>query len=191
MKWMAWAVGGLLGAVLLAMGVLFVLGRRADAGRIQTSVDVDRSPAEVWTWITEPEKEKAWVSWLVDVRREGQVQVGSRQTWVMEDRHNGNKRMEILAVSTAVEPGRLLSVQLSSPGVFTGDAVYTLTDLGNGRTRLSNDSRYRYAMAFARLLEPLITPSAKKKFAEDLARLKSLAEAAPPAGVASQAGGTR
>jgi uncharacterized protein YndB with AHSA1/START domain len=191
MKWLAWAVGGLLGVVLLAVGVLFVLGRRADAGRIQTSVDVNRSPAEVWAWITEPEKEKAWVSWLVDVRREGPLQVGSRQTWVMEDRHNGSERMEIVAVSTAVEPGRRLSVQLLAPGVFTGDAVYTLADLGNGRTRLSNDSRYRYDMAFARLMEPLITPSAKKKFAEDLARLKTLAEAAPAAGVASQASGTR
>jgi uncharacterized protein YndB with AHSA1/START domain len=190
MKWLAWGVGGLLGVVFLACAVLWVLGRRDDAGRVLVSIDVARPPADVWAWVTEPEKEKAWVSWLVDVRRPGPLRVGSTETWVMEDRHNGNKPMEIRSVTTAIEPGHVLAVQLSSPGVFTGNAVYTLTDLGNGRTRLSCDSRYRYELAFARLLEPLITPSATKKFAEDFARLKTLAESAP-AGVASQASGIR
>lgn len=191
MKWLAWGVAGLLGLVLVMVGVLWVLGRRGDAGRVQASVDVDRPPAEVWAWITEPEKEKAWVSWLVEVKADGPARVGSHQVWVMEDRNNGNARVQIGSVATAVEPGRRLEVRLSAPGMFTGDAVYALEDLGNGQTRLAVDSRYRYDMAFARLMEPLITPSAKKKFLEDLSRLKTLAESAPPEGAAAQASGTR
>jgi uncharacterized protein YndB with AHSA1/START domain len=191
MKWLAWGVAGVVGLVVVMACVLWVLGRRADAGRVQASIDVDRPPAEVWAWITDPKKEKAWVSWLVEVREDGPAKVGSRQVWVMEDRNNGNERVEIASVATSVEPGRRLGVRLSAPGMFTGDAVYTLSDLGNGRTRLATDSRYRYDMAFARLMEPLITPSAKKKFVEDLARLKTLAEAAPPEGAAAQASGTR
>jgi hypothetical protein len=80
------------------------------------------------------------------------------------------------------------------PAVFTRyvhrGRVYTLTDLGNGRTRFSTDARYRNDMALARLMEPLITPSARKKFTGDLARLKTLAEAAPPESATSQATGT-
>ena len=191
MKWLAWGVAGLLGLVLVMVGVLWVLGRRGEAGRVQASIDVDRPPAEVWEWITEPKKEKAWVSWLVEVKADGPVQVGSHQVWVMEDRNNSNERVEIGSVATAVEPGHRLDVRLSAPGMFTGDAVYTLRDLGHGRTGLAVDSRYRYDMAFARLMEPLITPSAKKKFVEDLARLKTLAESAPPEGAAAQANETR
>jgi uncharacterized protein YndB with AHSA1/START domain len=191
MKWLGWGVAGLLGLVLVMACVLWVLGRRDEAGRIQASIDIGRSPAEVWAWITEPKKEKAWVSWLVEVKGDGQTKAGSRQVWVMEDRNNNNQRMEIESVATAVEPGHRLDVRLSAPGMFSGDAVYTLTDLGNGRTRLSTDSRYRYDMAFARLMEPLITPSARKKFVEDLARLRTLAETSAPQGTSAQAGGTR
>jgi hypothetical protein len=36
--------------------------------------------------------------------------------------------------------------------------------------------RYRYAVWLARLMEPVITPSARKKMVTDVAKLKSLIE---------------
>jgi hypothetical protein len=55
----------------------------------------------------------------------------------------------------------------------------------------TKQGRGNFEGAFARLMEPLITPSAKKEFAEDRARLKALAEVAPPEDIATKGTGTR
>jgi len=120
--------------------------------------------------LTEPEKLKAWVGWLVEVRREG-----DREIWVVEDRNNGNARMEIVAYDMREEPGRLFA-KLKVDGSFHGWNEYRLTDLG-GRTRLEMSGEYEYEHWFAKLLEPIITREATKKQDEDLARLKGLVEA--------------
>ncbi len=183
MKWIAVAVLGLVGLFVVAAVVLLALGRRADAGRLVTSIEVNRPPAEVWLWITEPDKLKGWVTWLVEVRQltDGPVRPGSRVEWVMQDANNGNRPMVITSETLAFEVGRRLELKLSAPGAFSGVATYALVDLGGGRTRLATDAHYRYDSAFARLMEPLITPAAAKKFDGDMARLKALAEAAPRA----------
>jgi hypothetical protein len=62
------------------------------------------------------------------------------------------------------------------PGIFTGSQTYQLTDLGGARTRVEIASRIRYTSWFARLLEPVLTPSATCKLAQDLATLKTEVE---------------
>jgi hypothetical protein len=65
------------------------------------------------------------------------------------------------------------------PGSFSGDVLYTLTDLGNGRTRVEQDGRYTYDSRLVSLMEPLLTPDAMRKMFDDMKRLKQKVEAVP------------
>jgi uncharacterized protein YndB with AHSA1/START domain len=183
MKWVVIILGGLVGLLLVAALVLWSLGFRDGAGRIAGSIEIDRPPAEVWPWIVEGEKVKQWVSWLTEVHDltpdlEG---VGSRVRWIMIDPNMNNQRVQIDAEYTAYQPATLSSVSLDSPGMFTGTGQYALTDLGAGRTRVDYLSEYRMSSWVWRLREPVVTPSARRKAEEDLARLKTVVEADPQA----------
>jgi hypothetical protein len=59
--------------------------------------------------------------------------------------------------------------------LFSEDISYELSDL-NGKTRLVLTGVANYKTWFAKLLEPVITPAAQKKLAEDTARLKALVQ---------------
>jgi hypothetical protein len=91
----------------------------------------------------------------------------------MEDRNNGNARMEITGTVEAVEPNRRMAIRLSAPEGFHGSSVYTLTPLPDGSTRLDSDSRYVFDNAFARFMTPLIYWQAKKKMLGDLEQLRA------------------
>ena len=65
------------------------------------------------------------------------------------------------------------------PGSFNGDVLYTLTDLGNGRTRVEQDGRFTYDSKLVSLMEPLLTPDAMRKMFDDMKRLKEKVEALP------------
>lgn len=85
--------------------------------------------------------------------------------------------MEIVTKNREYAPPSHLVLEISSPkGEFTGESVYQLVDLGNGRTRLDMDSRFHFQNWFANLMEPVITPAARKKMRGDSARLKSILE---------------
>jgi uncharacterized protein YndB with AHSA1/START domain len=180
MKWLLYVAGTLAGLALVAAAVLFALGRRADAGRLAAAVEIARPPAEVYAWLTEPDRLTKWVGWLVEVRPVGSGPrgVGSREVWVMDD-PNMKQRLEVQGVLTALDPGRRVSARIELPRGFEGEYTYTLAEAGAGRTRVEHVGTYRYHHWFARLLEPVVTRQAQKKLVEDLARLKSLAEAAP------------
>jgi hypothetical protein len=97
----------------------------------------------------------------------------------MKDANSGDMPMTIDSVCTRNEAPIYKEVALSTPGAFDGRQSYRLTDLGNNRTRLEIDGRFHYSMWFAQLMEPLITPEARKKMDGDLAHLKSLVESTP------------
>lgn len=176
MKWLLWSSGGLVGLVVLAVLVLFLVGRRPHAGDTLSVIEIARPPEVVWTWITEPERVKQWVSWLAEVRQDtpGVDGVGARETWFMDD-PNMKKRLEIPAVVTAYDPPRSVSIHIDAPKLFQGDATYTLTPTPTG-TRLEQKGSWRYADAFSRLMEPLVTPQANAKGDKDFAKLKALIE---------------
>ncbi len=173
MKWVIRIVGGLVGVLLLGVVVLFAMGHRANAGRMNNSVEVNAPAERVWPWITEPEKLEQWVSWLVEVRGERHNCV-----WVMRDENNGGQLMEIHSTVIEDVPPRLFHAKLSAPMGFDGEATYEITDVGGGRVRLDVKSAYTFSHWFAKLMEPLIMPSAEKKMLGDLATLKSKVEGA-------------
>ncbi len=178
MKWLLWILGTVVGIVVVAIVVLFAMGMRSDAGKINTAIEINRPPAEVWPWITDAAHQKRWVGWLVDIKPLNDKKgVGERSVWIMEDKYNNNQRMEIVGEVTEVSEGKSVAVKMMAPGMFSGLASYTLTDLGNGCTRMESRGQYHYDSTFARFMEPLITPQAAKKMNTDLAALKNLIEA--------------
>uniref|UniRef100_Q01XD7 Polyketide cyclase/dehydrase n=1 Tax=Solibacter usitatus (strain Ellin6076) TaxID=234267 RepID=Q01XD7_SOLUE len=178
MKWVK--IAGAVLAVLIVVPVLAVAiaGAGADSNRLTASIVIHQKPEAVWPWLYKPEKVKQWVTWLVEIRErgDGEPAVGQSSVWVMEDRNNGNARMEITGTVEAVEPNRRIAVKLSATEGFMGNTVYTLTPLPDGSTRLDSDSRYRFDNGFARFMTPVICWQAKKKMLSDLEQLRARVE---------------
>ena len=179
MKWVFRIGGGLVALLAAATLVLLALGQRKGAGDVHVSADINASPEQIWPWLDEGDRAKQWVSWLVEVRSDPaakQSPVGAKEVWVMRDENDAGQLVEITGTCTEYTPYSRLSVHLATPGAFDGDQTYQLTDLGGGRTRLDINGHFHYAIWLARLMEPLITPSARKKLSEDIARLKVVIE---------------
>jgi uncharacterized protein YndB with AHSA1/START domain len=179
MKWVIRILAGLVGLLLVGAMILLALGQRHDAGVVRGSVEIARSPEAVWPWLTDPAKLRTWVGWVVEIRNVST----NDEIWVMEDRNNGNARMEIHASTMALDPPRRIVEHLSVPQSFQGNQEYRLTNLGGGRTRLEVEGHWHYDQWLFSLMEPLVTPEARKKLVEDLERLKSLIESSKGAGL--------
>ena len=179
MKWLLYVMAGLVGIVVLAVVVLLALGGGRGEGTHETSVEIARPASVVFAWITEPDRVKSWVGWLIDINSltPGKAGVGAREIWVMEDRNNNNQRMDIEAEVTRLETDRLLETRLNAPGGFTGTVTYELLPLDANRTRLVYRGTFKYEHWLAKLLEPVISRSAQHKLEEDLERLRQKAEA--------------
>jgi uncharacterized protein YndB with AHSA1/START domain len=182
MRWLRNGALALAGLIVLAVSVLLGLGMRKDAGTIAGSIEIARPPKDIWPWLTEPERMKTWIGWLVEVRELTPPPhgVGSMAVWVMEDRHNNNEKMEISDEVVEYEPPRRIRVRFSSARMFDGEGAFTLTELGNGRTRVDQVGEYRFHHWLSRLFLPLIVHSAGAKALEDMERLKSKVEESRP-----------
>lgn len=181
MKWLMRIGGALVGLIVLAGIVLTVLGRKEGATQVKLSVEIDRPPAMVFRWLTEPDRLKQWISWLVEVKviTETPNIVGSKEVMVMND-PNMSEPVQMEVVTTAYEQDRHVAVAISMPMGFSGTVDYRLTPRGEGKTLLEYDSRYDFQHWFARLMAPVVMPSARAKLDADFATLKRLAEAEPP-----------
>ena len=180
MKWLLYLGRGLVGLVVLAVVILLALGGGRGTSRLGASVDVDRPPEVVFAWITEPDRLREWVGWLVEIRplTAPPLQSGAREIWVMEDRNNNNQRMEIETEIVEYRPNEAVTARLTAAEGFTGRVAYGLIPLGPDGTRLTYAADYDFHHWLAKLLNPVITRSAQQKLEEDLARLKQQAEAA-------------
>lgn len=179
MKWVKISIGSMVGLILLATAAVAIAGLRSDANRLYCSMVIRQSPAAIWPWLFEPDRLKQWVSWLVEVRGGEEPAPGVKSTWVMEDRNNGNQRMEIHSVVEMVEPARQMAVRLDSPIGFRGRSTYRLSRQSDGTTLLESDSRYTFDNGFARFMLPLVIWQAKKKMLSDMDHLRVLVESRP------------
>lgn len=176
LKWIGIVVAAL---IVLPLLTLIVLHYRPGAGKMHASTEIAAAPRQVWDWVDDSQRLKQWVSWMVEVQEPQPVHraVGSTLTWVMKDENNGGASMKLNGRITEYTPPSRLALAISEPVYgINGLQAYTLTDLGNGRTRMDIDAHYDYGNWFASLMEPLVTPAATKKMNGDLARLKALIE---------------
>jgi hypothetical protein len=82
--------------------------------------------------------------------------------------------MEVESTLVRSDFPRSVTIALKMPDGFSGEQTYTLTEAGNGSTRVAVDARYKFAQAVSRLLEPVISASARKKLEGDLQRLRTI-----------------
>lgn len=160
--------------------VMTMLSRRPNAGRNEFSIIIDRPPALVFPWLTEPYRLTRWIDGLessVPIRGDSAVRgAKSRETILV----NG-KRYVFVSEILEFKRDTLMTVRLESePPGFTVSSIYELAPEGAG-TRLRYIGRADYASVFALVMEPLVTPRSQKKIEADMKRLKELVEAQPGA----------
>jgi uncharacterized membrane protein len=178
-KWLRYLLAGVAGVVLLVLIFLVAVGGGRGEARHVRSVQIARPVNVVFSWMTEPARMRSWLGSIVEIRplTPPPMAAGSRQIWVMEDRDNGNQRMEMEIAVTRFEPNQLFEAQLSVPGRFTGTVIYELQPIDAHRTHLTYRATYHYEHWLAKLFEPIVSRSAQQKLEQDLARLKQQAEA--------------
>ena len=178
MKWVKIGLGVVAALIVLPVLALGIANLNPDSNRLNASVVIHQKPAAIWPWLHEPAKLKQWVSWMVEVRQEGTngLEPGHSAVWVMEDRNNGNARIEIKSVVESVEPMRRFTARLSATEGFSGNVTYSLTELPDGSTRVESDSRYHFDSAMVRFMMPLVCWQAKKKMVTDLDQLRQHVE---------------
>lgn len=178
--WLKVVTIGLFLFAVVPVIVLVAMHMRPHAGRLETTIEIARPRAQVWGWVSDPNKVTKWVGWLTAIESDPQSPegVGHREIWVMGDPHAA-KPMHIPAEMTAWDPPHSMSGRIVMADGFDGQFTYTLEEVG-GHTRLHHVSDWQYH-GIGWLLEPLVTPEAQKKMVADLARLKSLVEAEPVA----------
>ena len=179
MKWVLYIFAGIGVVLVLAVVVLLALGGARGESRLVRTIEISRPADVVFAWISEPERLRSWVGWLIEIQALSPTPaaVGSRSVWVMEDRNNNNQRMDIQTEVTRVEPGRLLEARVNVPEGFDGTVLYELQPIDAQRTHLTYRATYHFQHWLARLLEPVISRSAQQKLGEDLDRLKQKVEA--------------
>ncbi len=181
MKWVLRIGISLFVLLLVSVAGLWLASNRSDAGRMRGSIEIARPPEEIWPWMTEPDRLTQWVGWLAEVQPDSTTPdsgIGHRETWVMDDPRT-RQRMLVPGTVTLWEPPAQMGVHVELPGMGDGDVFYKLTDLGNGRTRLEQDGRFRYVGRIVKLMEPMITPEAMRKMLADMNRLREQVEAQP------------
>ena len=174
-------VGVVAGVLVISLLGLWIASNRRDAGRMQAAIEISRPPEDIWPWVTEPDKLQQWVGWLDHVEPDSTSPpegIGHRETWVMNDPRMKQKLL-VPGTITLWEPPNQMGVHIEVPEMFVGDVLYSLDDLGNGRTRVKQDGRKRYTSKLATLLEPMKTPDEMRKLFDDMKRLRDKVEATP------------
>ena len=177
MKWLKYAAAAAFSLALIVLLILVGLGGLRGESRLVHTIQIDRPASDVFTWITEPERLKAWVGSLVDVETltPGSQGPGTRTRWMLHDAEESDQVLEVDFEVTRVEPGRLLEARVHSPEL-SGSVSYNLEPLDANRTLLM----YRANSLYERkLLVSIYSRAAQRKLNDDMARLKQLAEARP------------
>jgi uncharacterized protein YndB with AHSA1/START domain len=181
MKWFVRIAGGLVALAGVSLLGLWIASNRRDAGRMQAAIEIARPPEDIWPWMTEPDKLQQWVGWLDRVEPDSTSPsegIGHREIWIMNDPRM-RQELRVPGTITLWEPPTQMGVHIEVPSMFVGDVLYSLDDLGNGRTRVKQDGRVQYTNKVAALMEPMVTPDAMRKLFDDMKRLRDKVEATP------------
>ncbi len=107
---------------------------------ITTTIEINATPKEVWDVITDFPTHADWNPFFARV--EGQPAVGEQLKVVA--RKGDGEGMSFSPKVLEVESGRILrwKGKLFVSGIFDGEHIFELTDLGNGITRLDHRENF-------------------------------------------------
>ena len=137
---------------------------------MEHTVRIDRSPADVFSYLTDVERMPEWQSSALEARAEGEMAVGTR---IRETRNFLGRRAESTLEVAEYEPGRKFSLRVLS-GPLPFEVRHTLKP-EDGGTRLdwaadADTSR------FPKLAVRMMIGTAERQFKGDLERLKHVLE---------------
>jgi hypothetical protein len=141
---------------------------------ISVSIEIDRSPADVFAYIEELEKHGEWQAAIVSARQEppGPTRVGTRN---IEIRRVPGGPREIVSEVVQYDPPRHISAR-GLNGPIRARIGITVEPLDNGtRSRVTQELELE-GYGIGKLLAVLARRSAPKQMSEDQARLKQLLE---------------
>jgi uncharacterized protein YndB with AHSA1/START domain len=139
---------------------------------VEESIDIARSQADVFAYLSDQTHGPLWQRGLVEVRRttDGPIGVGTRHTGV---RRFVGRRMELSNEYTRYEPNTLVVFRIE--GAVPGQASYVLEEAGAARTRFTSRVEM-HAPGLLRLAEPIMAMSLRREMKANLAALKDLLE---------------
>jgi carbon monoxide dehydrogenase subunit G len=145
--------------------------------KVPYAMEVDCTPEVLWTYLTDPSKQKQWMKGLESVEREGDgpLAPGSSAKMLIKE---GGKIAEYRSTISECEYPRHLALAVT--GKTFGDCPmnldYRLTDLA-GRTRLDYLCSFEPKKFFMKLFMGLLAPFMRKQLISFMGTLKQLAEA--------------
>jgi uncharacterized protein YndB with AHSA1/START domain len=139
---------------------------------VQKSIVIDRSPKEVFAFVSDQTNAPRWQRGLAVVRRttDGPIGIGTRHTF---ERTLMGRKMDGSNEYTRYEPNALVAFAWSGP--MPGQASYIVEPAGMDRTRLVSRLEMQ-AHGLLRLAEPLLAAGLRRDVEANLDTLKHLLE---------------
>ena len=131
-----WKRAGVGVVAIVAILAIVIFWQRANPYSIETSVDIDGSPQQVWATLTDFAEYPEWNPTLTGMR--GDLEVGA--TLAFE-----NDGMAFTPTVLDVDENRLLRWEghVGVVGIFDGEHSFTLEALPDGRTRFTQSELFR------------------------------------------------
>lgn len=138
--------------------------------RVEHSLMIERPPAEVFAYTTDPRNLPEWQSTALEARSEGPVREGAHLT---EVRKFLGRRMETELEVTAYEPDRRFALKvISGPVPFSTEQTLEPSDGGTRVTIVLEGE----PGGFFKLAEPLVERAVRRQIQGDFEQLKDILE---------------
>jgi hypothetical protein len=134
------------------------------------SVEIPRSPAEVFPWLLEDDKVPRWTGHLERYERVDGTPLGpgSKMRQVLDV---SGRTIDVTLEVTAYEPPTGAQTRFNTNGIEVVNS-YALEAAGGG-TRLTQSVEAKPSGLTARMLVPVVQPRLEQKLTEDLERLRA------------------
>ena len=143
--------------------------------KIVESIEIARSPDEIFAYMDQLERHGEWQTSLVSTKREteGPVRVGTRATDVR--RVPGGRQQPITYEVTEYDPPRRFSFKgINGPVRPVG--TVTIEPAGDGRSRLTLEMELQGHGLLGLLVAPMARSQARREIPQDQQRLKERLE---------------
>lgn len=108
---------------------------------LSTTIEIDATAQEVWATLIDFPSHERWNPFFAGI--EGSAAVGE-QIKIVARKSDGGEGMGFTPTILEVEPGHMLrwKGKLLVNGIFDGEHMFELIDLGDGRTRLNHSENF-------------------------------------------------